>query len=79
MVLMEAVILCALAAGAGLAVAKLGVPLIAEASPDWGLWLQMPWSALLTGLGFALAVAVAAGLVPALKARRLSIVEALRP
>jgi putative ABC transport system permease protein len=77
LVLAEAVILCALAAVAGLAIAKLGVPLIAEASPELGLWLLMPWSALLTGLGFALAVALASGLVPALKAKRLSIIDAL--
>ena len=79
LVLVEAVILCALAAAAGLAIAKLGVPLIAEASPDLGLWLLMPWSALLTGQGFALLVALVAGLIPALKAKRLSIIEALRP
>jgi putative ABC transport system permease protein len=79
LVLAEAVILCALAAAAGLAIAKLGVPLIAQASPDLGLWLLMPWSALLTGLGFALLVALLSGLLPALKAKRLSIIEALRP
>ena len=77
LVLAEAVVLCGLAAGAGLAIAKLGVPLIAAASPDLGLWLLMPWSALLTGLGFALAVALVSGIVPALKAKRLSIIDAL--
>jgi putative ABC transport system permease protein len=79
LVLAEAVILCACAAVAGLAIAKLGVPLAAQASPDLGLWLLMPWSALLTGLGFALLVALVSGLIPALKAKRLSIIEALRP
>jgi ABC-type antimicrobial peptide transport system permease subunit len=39
--------------------------------------LLMPWSAIATGLGFALAVGFIAGLVPALRARRLSIVDAL--
>lgn len=79
LVLAEAVLLCACAAGAGLAIAKLGVPLFAASSPDLGLWLLMPWSALATGLGFALAVALISGLIPALKAGRLSIIEALRP
>lgn len=78
LVLAEALVLCGLAAGAGLVIAKIGVPLIGEVSPDLGQLLLMPWPALLTGLGFALAVALVAGLVPALKARRLSIIEALR-
>jgi putative ABC transport system permease protein len=77
LVLAEAVILCALAAVGGLVIAKLAVPLIGEAMPDLSLWLLMPWSALLTGLGFALAVALVSGLVPALKAKRLSIIAAL--
>jgi ABC-type antimicrobial peptide transport system permease subunit len=37
----------------------------------------MPWSALLTGLGFALTVAIIAGMIPAWRAKRLSIVDAL--
>ena len=39
----------------------------------------MPWSALATGLGFAFAVALVSALIPALKAQRISIIEALRP
>lgn len=78
LVLAEAVVLCACAAGFGLVIAKIGVPLIGEVAPDLGQLLLMPWSALLTGFGFALAVALVSGLIPALKARRLSIVGALR-
>lgn len=78
LVLAEAVILCACAAAAGLAIARLGVPLIGEAMPDLSMWLLMPWQAALTGLGFALVVALAAGLIPALKAQRLSIIDALK-
>src|SRR5215469_1620766 len=63
LVLAEAVILCLCAAGAGLVIAKLGVPLIGEAVPDLSLWLLMPWQAALTGLGLALAVAVVSALV----------------
>jgi putative ABC transport system permease protein len=77
LVLAESVVLCACAAGAGLAVAKLGVPLIGEAMPDLSMWLLMPWQAALTGLGFALVVALVSGLIPALKAQRLSIIDAL--
>jgi putative ABC transport system permease protein len=78
LVLAEAVILCLLAAVAGLAIAKLGIPYISDVAPDTGQLLLMPWSALLTGLSFALAVALASGLVPAWRAKRLSIVQALR-
>jgi putative ABC transport system permease protein len=77
LVLAESVILCACAAGAGLVVAELGVPLIGEAMPDLSMWLLMPWQAALTGLGFALVVALVSGLIPALKAQRLSIIDAL--
>ena len=79
LVLAEALILCALAAGAGLVIAKIGVPLIGDVSPDLGQLLLMPWSALATGLGFAFAVALVSALIPALKAQRISIIEALRP
>jgi putative ABC transport system permease protein len=77
LVLAESVVLCACAAGAGLAVAKIGVPLIGEAMPDLSMWLLMPWQAAVTGLGFALVVALVSGLIPALKAQRLSIIDAL--
>ncbi|HET7084641.1 MAG TPA: ABC transporter permease [Rhizomicrobium sp.] len=77
LVLAESVILCLLAAAAGLALAKLGIPRIGDISPDMGQLLLMPWSALLTGLGFGLAVSLASGLIPALRAKRLSIIQAL--
>jgi len=79
LVLAEALILCALAAATGLAIAKIGVPLIGDVSPDLGQLLLMPWSALATGLGFALGVALVSALIPALKAQRISIIAALRP
>jgi putative ABC transport system permease protein len=77
LVLAESVILCLLAAGAGLILAKFGIPRIGDVSPDLGQLLLMPWSALLTGLGFALTVAIIAGMIPAWRAKRLSIVDAL--
>jgi ABC-type antimicrobial peptide transport system permease subunit len=39
--------------------------------------VQMPWSALITGFALALLVAFVSGLLPALRAKRLSIVDAL--
>jgi len=77
LVLAEAVVLCLLAAATGLAFAKLGIPRIGDISPDMGQLLLMPWSALLTGLGFAMAVAIVSALIPALRAKRLNIVDSL--
>lgn len=73
----ESAILCVLAALTGLAIAKLGIPRIKEFAPQTGQLLLMPWSAALTGLGFSFVVAIISGLVPALRARRLSITDAL--
>lgn len=73
----ESGILCVLAALTGLAIAKLGIPQIKEFAPQTGQLLLMPWSAALTGLGFSFVVAIVSGLVPALRARRLSITDAL--
>ena len=77
LVLAESMTLCLLAALAGLAIAKLGVPRIKDFAPDLGQLLLMPWPSLLTGLGFAMAVAFISGFVPALRAKRLSIIDAL--
>lgn len=77
LVLVESVILCILAAVTGLIFARVSIPRIADISPDMGQSLLMPWSALLTGLGFALAVSVVSGALPALRARRLSIIDSL--
>jgi putative ABC transport system permease protein len=77
LVLAESVILCVLAAIAGLVFARVGIPRIGDISPDLGQLLLMPWSSLLTGLGIALVVSVISGALPALRARRLSIIESL--
>jgi putative ABC transport system permease protein len=77
LVLAESVILCLLAAIAGLIFARVGIPRIGDISPDLGQLLLMPWSSLLTGLGFALIVSVISGAIPALRAKRLSIIESL--
>ncbi len=73
----ESAILCLMAALTGLALAKFGIPRIKEVAPQVGQILLMPWSAIGTGLGFALLVSFVSGLVPALRARRLSITDAL--
>ena len=77
LVLAESVILCLQAALAGLVLAEVGIPRIGDIAPETGQLLIMPWSALLTGLGFALAVAIVSGVIPAFRAKRLSIIDAL--
>jgi putative ABC transport system permease protein len=72
----ESVLLCSFAALAGLAIAKLVIPLVRDDIPGADI-VQMPWIALLSGLAFALLVALVSGLLPALRAKRLSIVDAL--
>ena len=52
------------------------IPLVKDVIPDAGL-VQMPWIAIVTGLALALAVAFVSGLLPAMRAKRLSIIDAL--
>jgi putative ABC transport system permease protein len=76
LILAEAALLCALAALAGLAMAKVAIPLVRDDIPG-GSIVQMPWVAVLTGLALALLVAFVSALIPAMRAKRLSIVDAL--
>lgn len=69
--------LLALAGGvAGIAAAKLITPGLTQALPGFTVFL--PTSDVLLGLSLALAVGVAAGILPALSAMRLRVVDALR-
>jgi len=77
LVFAEAVVVCILAALVGLAIAKIGMPWVKDVSPNLGQMLLMPWSALLTGFAFALAVAFISAFIPALRAKRLNVVDAL--
>jgi putative ABC transport system permease protein len=76
LVLAESVLLCTIAALAGLLIAKGLIPEIKDSIEGAGI-LDMPWDALLTGFGLALLVAVTSGFIPALRAKRLNIVDAL--
>jgi putative ABC transport system permease protein len=77
LVFAESLILCALAGLAGLALAQAVVPVIHKVMPDAAALIQTSWSALLPGFGFALLVAFLSALVPALRASRLTIIDAL--
>jgi putative ABC transport system permease protein len=73
--LTEAVVLALLGGGAGVALA--GATLWALRAATATPALMQPWAVAL-GLGFSAAVGVSAGFLPALKAARLDIIEALR-
>jgi ABC-type lipoprotein release transport system permease subunit len=62
---------------AGLGLSEIAVPLVQKSLPEVADLLRMSWSALLPGLGFALLVAFFSALIPALRAKRLNIVDAL--
>jgi putative ABC transport system permease protein len=76
LVIAESVLLCVLAAVAGLLISKIIIP-IAKHILDFALLLQMTWLATLRGFGLALVVALFSGLYPAWRVKRLSIVDAL--
>jgi putative ABC transport system permease protein len=76
LVIAESVLLCVLAAVAGLLVSKIIIP-IARHMLGFGLLLQMTWLAMLRGFGLALVVALVSSIYPALRVKRLSIVDAL--
>lgn len=77
LVLSEALLLCALAAGMGLTIVKLVFPIIKNAIPQVSALLLLPWSALAFGFCCALLVAFVSGLLPALRAKRLNVIDAL--
>jgi putative ABC transport system permease protein len=77
LVVSESVLLCLLAAVVGLLVSKLVIPLTQHALSDFVLLLQMPWTGMLGGLGFALMVALLSAALPAWRVRQLSVVDAL--
>ena len=77
LVVAESVLLCLLAAAAGLLVSKLIIPIARGPLSDFLLLLQIPWTAMLLGLGLALIVALLSSLLPAWRVRQLNIADAL--
>lgn len=74
MVLLEAVLLCVVGAFAGLAVTSLLFPALAEALR---LPIVLPWRSIGLGIAIALLVALLSSLWPALRAKRLSVIDGL--
>jgi putative ABC transport system permease protein len=77
LVIAESVLLCSLAAAAGLLASKLLIPIVPHTLSDVVPLLQMPWTAMLRGFGLALIVALLSGLAPAWRVRQLHVVDAL--
>ena len=77
LVVAESVLLCLLAAAAGLLVSKLIIPLARGPLSEFLLLLQIPWTAMLRGFGVALIVALLSSLLPAWRVKHLSVVDAL--
>jgi len=75
LVLAEAVVLCTVAAGLGIGIAAVLSPPIFREIGAGGLNLPLP--VVVMGLGLAVAFAVVSASLPALRAQRLSIVDAL--
>lgn len=77
LVLLEAMVIAAVGGGLGLLLAK-GFTLMGD--PTHGLlpFFFLPTRAMLTGLGAALLVGIASGILPAVTAMRLRVVNALR-
>jgi putative ABC transport system permease protein len=75
LVLGEALLLCGVAAGIGLGIARLASPAVFKAMGANGLVL--PWSVIGTGLGVAAIVALVSALPPAWRTQRMNVVDAL--
>ena len=71
----EALLLCGVAAGIGLGIARVASPSVFRAIGAGGL--ALPWSVIGAGLGVAAIVALISALPPAWRAQRISIVDAL--
>jgi putative ABC transport system permease protein len=77
LVIAESMLLCLLAAVAGLLVSELAILMAGDALSNFVLVLQMPWSTPVRGFGLAMIVALLSALLPAWRVKRLSVVEAL--
>ena len=78
LVLAEVLLIAFLGGALGLLLAKLAIPGLNVVLSGLLPYVVLPASALLSGIGFALAVGVVSGLLPALGAMRLRVVDALR-
>lgn len=78
LVLGEAVLLCLVGGALGLGVAALLTPWVAGTVENILPGIELGWTIVATGLGVAMLLGLAIGVLPALSANRLQIVDALR-
>jgi putative ABC transport system permease protein len=78
LVLAEALFVYLLGGAFGLCVAKSFYPLIAPRTPGAGSAIPLPWEVIAQGAVIVVLASVASGIAPALRAQRLSVVDALR-
>ena len=78
LVLGEAVLLCAVGGAIGLGIAALLAPGVAHGIKDILPGFEIVWQTVVLGLAIAVLLGLVVGAVPALTARRLRIVDALR-
>jgi putative ABC transport system permease protein len=82
LVVLESLLLCGLGAALGLAASQAVFPFVAAFLPNLSLYLattpQLSASVVVLGVGVAAVLTVLAGALPAWRAKRLKIVEALR-
>jgi putative ABC transport system permease protein len=77
LVIGEAVLLCLAASLVGLAIINLLGPFYSRAVPGIAGLFWLTWSSFFLGLGAALLTALAASLLPALRVKRMNVVDAL--
>lgn len=78
LVLSESLLLCAIAGGVGIAIVKIAFPFVQHAIVDFSLMpLLLPPLAAATGFGYVLLVAFLSAFLPALRMKKLNVVDAL--
>jgi putative ABC transport system permease protein len=78
LIVAEALLQCLLGAALGLALSTVFVPYLQPALRLPGTIFVTPWPVLVAGMVVAALVAILCGAIPAMRARRLSVVEAFR-
>lgn len=78
LVLLEALIPCLAGAVLGLVIARVVIPLTGPLIPIFQFWgVELPWTVMAAGVGFAVLVALVSSLAPAARVARLAIADEL--
>jgi putative ABC transport system permease protein len=77
LVLSESVLLCLLAGLTGLVITNIADHYFGILLPNYAVLVRMTWPSFAMGLGFAFLTALISGLMPALRVKRMNVVDAL--